>query len=97
MRKWIGAVAVAVALLAWAAWGPRRDICPWSDAIECAMARERGVAGRSDVIPPCPTHPSLNGRGAGAFWALVALAAVFLAMVFVFGESPRWPIQGIPR
>ena len=58
----------------------------------------RARRGRSQRRHPAvPNASQLNGRGAGAFWALVALAAVFLAMVFVFGESPRWPIQGIPR
>jgi hypothetical protein len=30
--------------------------CPWLDADECAMVRERSVAGISDVIPACPVH-----------------------------------------
>lgn len=34
--------------------------CPYSDAGECAMARERQVAGISDVIPPCPVHGGMT-------------------------------------
>lgn len=34
----------------------RQPPCPWSDADECAMARERSVAGISNVIPACPVH-----------------------------------------
>ena len=30
--------------------------CPWTSADECAMARERSVAGISDDIPPCDGH-----------------------------------------
>jgi len=30
--------------------------CEWSSASECAMARERSVAGVSDAIPACPVH-----------------------------------------
>lgn len=31
--------------------------CPWTSASECAMARERSVAGVSDTIPSCAVHP----------------------------------------
>lgn len=30
--------------------------CPWLDADECALARERSVAGISNDIPACPVH-----------------------------------------
>jgi hypothetical protein len=30
--------------------------CSWTSADECAMARERSVAGISDEIPPCDVH-----------------------------------------
>ena len=30
--------------------------CLWSSATECALARERAVAGTSDEIPECPDH-----------------------------------------
>lgn len=30
--------------------------CQWADAEECRMARERSVAGESDIITPCLTH-----------------------------------------
>lgn len=30
--------------------------CPWTSPDECAMAREREVAGVSDSIPACPVH-----------------------------------------
>lgn len=30
--------------------------CPYVDASECHMARERSVAGVSDRIPVCPEH-----------------------------------------
>jgi hypothetical protein len=29
---------------------------PWTSADECAMTRERSVAGISDEIPPCDVH-----------------------------------------
>ena len=35
---------------------PNAPACPWTSADECAMARERAVAGVSDTIPACPTH-----------------------------------------
>lgn len=41
--------------------------CEWSDAGECAMARERSVSGRSDAIPACPihgAHPDMIGGAA---------------------------------
>jgi hypothetical protein len=30
--------------------------CRWSDSDECATARERSVAGISNLIPACPIH-----------------------------------------
>lgn len=33
------------------------DACPYTDADECAMARERSVAGTDAPIPSCPEHP----------------------------------------
>jgi len=30
--------------------------CPWTSADECAMVRERSVAGISNAIPSCPVH-----------------------------------------
>ena len=31
-------------------------LCPWTSADECAMARERSVAGISNDIPSCDVH-----------------------------------------
>lgn len=31
--------------------------CPWTTPDECAMARERSVAGTDAPIPACPEHP----------------------------------------
>lgn len=39
--------------------------CGYADAIECASARERSVAGISDVIPTCPDHPTIDDHGPG--------------------------------
>lgn len=33
-----------------------RAECPYDDADECAMARERQVAGTDEPIPACPVH-----------------------------------------
>ena len=30
--------------------------CPWTDPDECAVARERAVAGITDLILPCEVH-----------------------------------------
>ena len=41
--------------------GPEGE-CPWENADECSMARERSVAGVSDVIPDCPVHGAFRGE-----------------------------------
>jgi hypothetical protein len=45
----------------WSAWTNREEpegegACPWTNADECATARERGVAGTDAMIPDCPEH-----------------------------------------
>lgn len=37
-------------------YGTQPSGCPWSDAQECQVARERSVAGISNDIPACPLH-----------------------------------------
>lgn len=35
---------------------------PWTTAGECSMARERSVAGQSNIIPDCPVHGPYAGE-----------------------------------
>lgn len=39
--------------------------CPWTSADECAMARERSVAGKSNDIPACPVHGAYTDTNDG--------------------------------
>lgn len=42
--------------------------CPWVSADECAMVRERSVAGVGDMIPGCPVHGD-HPETPGGVWA----------------------------
>lgn len=49
---------MSVQILGFQVWPPVRRSCPWTSALECAIASERGVAGTSDFIRACPEHES---------------------------------------
>lgn len=55
------------------------NACPWTSAMECAMAAERGAAGTSDYIKPCPAHQRAEEPGSlDAFLAAARVEAEFL-------------------
>lgn len=53
--------------------------CPWTSAVECALAAERGAAGTSDYCQPCPEHRAPpEEEPLDAFLAAARLEADFL-------------------
>lgn len=43
-------------------WNAGQADCAYVDASECSAARERSVAGVSNVIPDCPRHGAYIGE-----------------------------------
>jgi hypothetical protein len=48
--------------------------CPWTSALECAMASERGAAGTSDYVRACSQHQPQVGSGPLPLDAFLAVA-----------------------
>lgn len=54
--------------------------CPWTSAMECAMAAERCAAGTADYVKACPAHrlPEPDPESLGSFLAGARAEADFL-------------------
>ncbi len=60
--------------------------CDAYDAGECAVMRERAVAGASDIIPPCPVHGSWSDAYAAAL-AVETFGPDAIALAILDAES----------